>query len=64
MVEAEHCGRVTSSKVKTTRSNTLMAYVTVEDSTGTMEMFCFARIAGDERQLPQGGADHLLLQAA
>ena len=36
-------GVVTSSKVKTTRSNTLMAYVTVEDSTGTMEMLCFAR---------------------
>ena len=36
-------GVVTSSKVKTTRSNTLMAYVTVEDSTGAMEMLCFAR---------------------
>lgn len=36
-------GIVTSSKVKTTRSNTLMAYVTVEDSTGAMEMLCFAR---------------------
>ena len=36
-------GVVTSSKVKTTRSNTLMAYVTVEDSTGTMEMLCFSK---------------------
>ena len=36
-------GVVTSSKVKTTRSNTLTAYVTVEDSTGAMEMLCFAR---------------------
>ena len=36
-------GVVTSSKVKTTRSNTLMAYVTVEDSTGAMETLCFAR---------------------
>ena len=36
-------GVVTSSKVKTTKNNTLMAYVTVEDSTGTMEMLCFSK---------------------
>lgn len=36
-------GVVTSSKVKTTKNNSLMAYVTVEDSTGTMEMLCFSR---------------------
>ena len=36
-------GVVTSSKTKTTKKNTLMAYVTLEDDTGAMEMLCFAR---------------------
>ena len=36
-------GVVTSSKTKTTKKNTLMAYVTLEDGTGTMEMLCFTR---------------------
>ena len=36
-------GVVTSSKTKTTRSNSLMAYVTVEDDTGSMELLCFSR---------------------
>ena len=34
-------GIVTSSKTKTTRNNTLMAYVTVEDETGAIELLCF-----------------------
>ncbi|MBR3561727.1 MAG: DNA polymerase III subunit alpha [Oscillospiraceae bacterium] len=36
-------GVVTSSKTKTTKKNTLMAYVVLEDDTGSMEMLCFAR---------------------
>ena len=36
-------GVVTSSKTKTTKKNTLMAYVTLEDDTGAMEMLCFTR---------------------
>ncbi|MBE6908297.1 MAG: DNA polymerase III subunit alpha [Ruminococcaceae bacterium] len=36
-------GVVTSSKTKTTKKNTLMDYVTVEDDTGSMEMLCFAK---------------------
>ncbi len=36
-------GVVTSSKTKTTKNNSLMAYVTVEDGTGSMEMLCFSR---------------------
>ena len=36
-------GVVTSSKTKTTKKNTLMAYVTLEDDTGAMELLCFAR---------------------
>ena len=36
-------GVVTSSKTKTTKNNSLMAYVTVEDDTGSMELLCFSR---------------------
>ncbi len=38
------CGIVTSSKTKTTRNNSLMAYVTVEDDTASIELLCFARV--------------------
>ena len=40
-------GVVTASKTKTTRNNTLMAYVTVEDDTGAMEMLVFSRVLGE-----------------
>ena len=36
------CGIVTSSKTKTTRNNSLMAYVTVEDDTASIELLCFS----------------------
>lgn len=36
-------GVITKVKTKTTRNNTLMAYVTLEDDTGDMELLCFAR---------------------
>ena len=36
-------GSVTASRTKTTKNNSLMAYVTVEDGTGSMEMLCFGR---------------------
>jgi len=36
-------GVVTSSKTKTTKNNTLMAYVTVEDDTAAIELLCFSR---------------------
>ena len=38
------CGVVTSSKTKTTKNNSLMAYVTVEDDTAAMELLCFSRV--------------------
>ncbi|WP_295581932.1 DNA polymerase III subunit alpha [uncultured Oscillibacter sp.] len=38
------CGVVTASKTKTTKNNTLMAYVTLEDDTASMELLCFARV--------------------
>lgn len=37
-------GVVTSSKTKTTKNNSLMAYVTVEDSTASIELLCFSRV--------------------
>ncbi len=37
-------GIVTSSKTKTTKNNSLMAYVTVEDDSGSMELLCFSRV--------------------
>lgn len=40
-------GVVTAARTKTTRNNTLMAYVTVEDDTGSMEMLVFARVLGE-----------------
>jgi DNA polymerase-3 subunit alpha len=39
-------GIVSKVKTKTTRNNTLMAYVTLEDDTGTMELLCFSRVLG------------------
>ena len=36
-------GVVTASKTKMTKKNTLMAYVTLEDGTGAIEMLCFTR---------------------
>ena len=40
-------GVVTASKTKTTRNNTLMAYVTLEDDTGSLEMLVFARVLAE-----------------
>ena len=37
-------GVVTSSKTKTTKNNSLMAYVVVEDGTASMELLCFSRV--------------------
>jgi len=37
-------GVVTSSKTKTTKNNSLMAYVVVEDETSSIELLCFARV--------------------
>ena len=39
-------GIVTGVKSKTTKNGSLMAYVTLEDNTGTMELLCFSRILG------------------
>jgi len=43
-------GIVASSKTKTTKNNTLMSYIQLEDDTGTMELIVF------QRALDQGGA--------
>ena len=36
-------GIVTSSRTRTTKNNTLMAYVVVEDETAAVELLCFSR---------------------
>ena len=35
---------MTSSKTKTTKNNSLMAYVVLEDDTASMELLCFSRV--------------------
>jgi DNA polymerase-3 subunit alpha len=39
-------GVITKVKSKTTKNNSLMAYVTLEDDTGAMELLCFSRVLG------------------
>lgn len=40
-------GIVSAHKTKTTRNNSLMAYVTLEDDTGSMELLVFSRVLGE-----------------
>ena len=40
-------GVISSYKTKTTRNNTLMAYVNLEDDTAAMELLCFSRTIND-----------------
>ena len=37
-------GVITSSKTKTTKNNSLMAYVMVEDSSASIELLCFSKV--------------------
>ena len=39
-------GVISAVKTKTTKNNTLMAYVTLEDDTGSMELLVFSRVLG------------------
>ena len=47
---------VTAIKTKTTRNNTLMAYVDLEDDTGSMEMLVFSKALGECGPLLKEGA--------
>ncbi len=40
-------GVVQTAKMKTTRNNTMMAYVTLEDDTGSIEMLAFSKIIAE-----------------
>ena len=40
-------GVISTYKTRTTRNNTLMAYVTLEDDTASMELLCFARVLNE-----------------
>ena len=43
-------GMITSKKVKTTKTNQLMAFITVEDLVGTVEVLVFPKIYERNRQ--------------
>ena len=50
-------GIVQQSKIKTTRNNSLMAYVTLEDDTGAMELLVFSSVLQQHgEQLQEGSA--------
>ena len=40
-------GVIAAYRTRTTRNNTLMAYVNLEDDTASMELLCFARVLGE-----------------
>ena len=40
-------GVISTYRTRTTRNNTLMAYVNLEDDTGSMEVLCFARLLNE-----------------
>ena len=40
-------GIISAYKTRTTRNNTLMAYVNLEDDTSSMELLCFSRVLGE-----------------
>jgi DNA polymerase-3 subunit alpha len=40
-------GIITAARTKTTKNNSLMAYVTLEDDTGSMELLAFSRVLGE-----------------
>jgi len=41
--QASICGVVSSYKTRATKNNSMMAYVTLEDDSGSMELICFQR---------------------
>ena len=40
-------GIISTYRTRTTKNNTLMAYVTLEDDTASMELLCFSRVLND-----------------
>lgn len=48
-------GVVAAVKTKTTKNNSLMAYVTLEDDTGSMELLVFSRTLGESGSFLQEG---------
>ncbi len=44
-------GVITSYKTRTTKNNTLMAYIDLEDDTGGMELLCFSRVLDESMPL-------------
>ena len=44
-------GVISAYKTRTTRNNTLMAYVNLEDDTAAMELLCFSRVLEESQEL-------------
>jgi DNA polymerase-3 subunit alpha len=53
-------GMVTAYKAKATRTGSMMAYATVEDDTGSMELLCFAKTLEKYGRLLQEGSPVLV----
>ncbi len=49
-------GMITSVKLKTTKSDTMMAYVNIEDMSGSVEMMVFSRILSEAGNLIREGS--------
>ena len=49
-------GVISTYRTRTTRNNTLMAYVTLEDDTASMELICFSRTLNDSGSFIRGNA--------
>ncbi len=48
-------GIITAIRMKNTRNGSMMAYVTIEDDTGTIEVICFSRVLAEFGALIQEG---------
>ena len=48
-------GIISAVKTKTTKNNTLMAYVGLEDDTASMELLCFSRVLSDSGSYLKAG---------
>ena len=51
-------GVISTYKTRTTRNNTLMAYVDLEDDTASIELLCFSRVLNESRGIHPGKQRH------
>lgn len=53
-------GVIAAAKTKTTKNNTLMSYITLEDDTGSMELLAFSRVLNESGSYVQEGVPVLV----